>query len=79
MTLKCVAQQALLIPQQVYSVTLGLKAQQSLPGQLRSKWGGAMIKLSGLSNCQLYSATGLTVLYVVCYQAVTRNSNNSSG
>ena len=76
MTLKCVAQQALLIPQQVYSVTLGLKAQPSLPGQLRSKWEGAMIKLSGLS-VSYTQHTSLTVLYVNCYQLVTRNSNNS--
>jgi len=32
-----------------------LKEQQSLPGQ-RVNGEGAMIKLSGLSNCLLYSA-----------------------
>jgi len=42
-----------------------------------SKWGGVMIKLSGLSPCLLYSI--LTVVYVVCYQSVNRNSNNNSG
>ena len=44
-----------------------------------SKWGGIMIKLSSLSPCLLYSVFYLTVLYVVCYQSVTSNSNNSSG
>jgi len=38
-----------------------------------------MIKLSGLSPCLLYSASILTVLYVVWYQKVTRNPNNTSG
>jgi len=42
-----------------------------------SKWGGVMIKLSGLSPCLLYSI--LTVLYVVFYQSVTRNLNTISG
>ena len=45
-----------------------------------SKWEGVMIKLSGLSICLLYTQRSiLTVLYVVCYQLVTRNSNNISG
>ena len=39
-----------------------------------SKWRGVMTKLHGLSPCLLYS-----VLYVVCYQSVTRNANNISG
>ena len=39
-----------------------------------SKWRGVMTKLPGLSPCLLYS-----VLYVVCYHSVTRNSNNISG
>ena len=74
MTLKCVAQQALLIPQQVYLVTLCLKA--TITTRAASKWGGAMIKLSGLS-VSYTQRTSLTVLYVNCYQLVTRNSNNS--
>jgi len=37
-----------------------------------------MIKLSGLSPCYTQHSI-LTVLYVVCYQSVTRNANNISG
>ena len=54
-----------------------LKAQQSLPGQ-RVYGEGLWLKLSGLSVCCI-QCTSLTVWYVVCYQSVTRNSNNSSG
>jgi len=44
------------------------------------KWRDVMIKLSGLSTCLLTSAFFLiTVWYVVCYQSVTINLNNSSG
>jgi len=39
-----------------------------------SKWGGVMIKLSGLSPCLVI----LSVIFV-CYQSVIRNSNNISG
>jgi len=35
--------------------------------KVASKWGGVMIKLSGLSPCLLYSMNWFTVLYVVCY------------
>ena len=39
-----------------------------------SNWGGVMIKLSGLSPCRYNQRLILTVLYVICYQSVTRNS-----
>ena len=52
---------------------------ETIATRTASTWGGVMINLSGVSPCLLYSVFYLTVLYVVCYQSDTRNSNNISG
>ena len=55
-----------------------LKAQQSLPGQRGNGEGLWLNSLDYLPVCYT-QCTSLTVLYVVCYQSVTRYANNSSG
>ena len=58
--------------------SLKLKAQQSLPGQRVKGEGLWLNSLDYLLVCYTQCSI-LTVLYVVCYQSVTRNSNNISG
>ena len=55
-----------------------LKAQQSLPGQRVNGEALLLNSLYYLPACYTQRSM-LTVLYVVCYQLVTRNSNNISG
>ena len=55
-----------------------LKAQQWLPGQRVNGDGLWLNSLDYLPACNTQCSI-LTVLYVICYQSVTRNSNNSSG
>ena len=58
--------------------SLKLKAQQSLPGQRVKGEGLWLNSLDYLLVCYTQCSI-LTVLHVVCYQSVTRNSNNISG
>jgi len=55
--------------------TVDLKAQQSLPGQRVNGEGLLLNTLDYLPVCYTQRSM-LTVLYVFCYQSVTRNSNN---
>jgi len=55
-----------------------LKVQQSLPGQRGNGEGLWLNSLDYLPVCYTQRSI-LTVVYVVCYQSVTRNSNNISG
>ena len=57
---------------------VSLKAQQSLPGQRVNGEGLWLNSLDYLPVCYTHHSM-LTVLYVVCYQSVTRILNNSSG
>ena len=59
------------------SLDLCLKAQQSLPGQGVNGEGLWLNSLDYLHGCYTQCSIS-TVLYVVCYQSVTRNSNNIS-
>jgi len=56
---------------------VSLKAKQSLSGQRVNGEGLWLNSLDYLPVCYTQRSL-LTVLYVVCYQSVTRNSNNSS-
>ena len=58
--------------------TICLKVQQSLPGQRENGEGLWLNSLDSLPVCYTQHSI-LTVLYVICYQSVTRNSINSSG
>ena len=55
-----------------------LMAQQSLPGQRVNGEGLWLNSLDYLPVCYTQHSI-LTVLYVVCHQSVTSNSNNISG
>ena len=55
-----------------------LKVQQSLPGQRVNGEGLWLNSLDYLPVCYTQPSI-LTVWHVVCYQSVTRNSNNISG
>ena len=57
---------------------VSLKAQQSLPGQRVNGEGLWLNSLDYLPVCYTHHSM-LTVLYVVCYQLVTRILNNISG
>ena len=59
-------------------IVQALKVQQSLPGQQVKGEGLWLNSLDYLLVCYTQCSI-LTVLYVVCYQSVTRNSNNISG
>ena len=59
-------------------ISIQFKAQQSLPGQRVNGEGLWLNSLDYLPVCYTPCSI-LTVLYVVCYQSVTRHSKNISG
>ena len=58
--------------------TVGLKAQQSLPWQRVNEEGLWLNSLDYLPVCYTKRSMFI-VVYIVCYQSVTMNSNNISG